>query len=172
MGDMFLALRKYADFSGRASRREYWMFQLLNMLISYVLRAVLMIGQSLPLQDGTPDVVLVIFSGLGLLVTLGLFIPNLAVSVRRLHDIGKSGKLLFLNIIPFALVIPSIIFFYMIVDKTSQNLMPIGIIVIGICILSFLALTIMFLVFNCMEGTPGPNKYGPNPYGYGEEVKE
>jgi uncharacterized membrane protein YhaH (DUF805 family) len=164
MGDMFLALRKYADFSGRASRREYWMFQLLNMIVSFGLRYVLVIGDLLPMQDDSPGLFVSILAGLGGLVSLALFIPSLAVSVRRLHDIGKSGKLLFLNLIPFVLVIPSIVFFFMLTDKPTPSLVPIGIAVIGICVLSFLALSIMFLVFHCTPGTIGPNRYGPDPY--------
>ncbi len=75
------ALRKYSDFYGRATRREYWMFFLVNVVIASILD----------------------FLGLrtiGLLYTLFIFVPNLAVGIRRLHDTGKSGKWFLLILIP------------------------------------------------------------------------
>jgi len=69
----------YANFEGRARREEYWMFVLINTIISFVLGFV----------DG-------IISGpegwvLGVVYTLAVMIPSIAVSVRRFHDINKSG---------------------------------------------------------------------------------
>lgn len=73
-------LSKYADFSGRASRSEYWWFFLTVFLASAITGAI-------------SDV-------LQLIVGLGLFLPQLAVAVRRLHDTGKSGLWLFIGFIP------------------------------------------------------------------------
>jgi len=88
--DNYLAvLKKYADFSGRASRSEYWMFVLYNFLISIVLGIV----------DGTLS-----NNGsagfLGLVFSFAIMLPTLAVSIRRLHDIGKSGWTLLVSLIP------------------------------------------------------------------------
>ncbi len=72
-------LKKYAVFDGRARRKEYWMFVLINMLIS--------IG--LGFLDGSYS-----GSGGGMISTLysfGVMIPSIAVAVRRMHDVGKSG---------------------------------------------------------------------------------
>ena len=85
-------LRQYADFSGRARRKEYWMFTLFNAIFALVLRF---------LDDlfGTVSSDL----GIGLLVgiyMLAVAIPGLAVSVRRLHDIGKSGWNYLISLIP------------------------------------------------------------------------
>jgi uncharacterized membrane protein YhaH (DUF805 family) len=80
----------YADFSGRARRKEYWMFVLINLIISW----------SLSLIDyfsGTT-----IFSVISLVYSLIVLVPSLGVAVRRLHDVGKSGwyyLLIFLPII-------------------------------------------------------------------------
>ena len=82
-------LREYATFSGRARRKEYWMFTLVNFLI--------MIG--LAIVDG----VLGIGGDLGLLSLLysvAVIIPSIAVGVRRLHDTGRSGWWLFVVLIP------------------------------------------------------------------------
>jgi uncharacterized membrane protein YhaH (DUF805 family) len=80
---MFQPLKKYAEFKGRASRSEYWLFFLFNFLV--ILTAML-------LRDDGSIVVL---------AWLGLAIPNLAVGVRRLHDINMSGWWLLLSLIPF-----------------------------------------------------------------------
>jgi uncharacterized membrane protein YhaH (DUF805 family) len=72
-------LKQYADFSGRARRQEYWMFILINAIISW----------SFTLLDNLAGVT--IFTTLSYFYTLAVLIPGLAVAVRRLHDIGKSG---------------------------------------------------------------------------------
>lgn len=79
-------LKKYAVFSGRARRTEYWMFVLINFIIGLILGGVdFMLG----------------FSGLvGSIYSLAVFIPGLAVSVRRLHDTNRSGWWLFVFLIP------------------------------------------------------------------------
>jgi len=73
-------LKKYAVFIGRARRKEYWMFLLINLIITVVLSF--------------------INDYLYYLYALAVFIPGLAVSVRRLHDIGKSGWWVFIGLIP------------------------------------------------------------------------
>ncbi len=85
-------LKKYAVFSGRAIRKEYWMFVLFNILFFIVA----MILDNI-LGTAIEDV------GYGLfyfLYSFAVLIPSLAVSVRRLHDVGKSGWFLFIALIP------------------------------------------------------------------------
>lgn len=80
-------LKKYAVFSGRSQRAEYWYFVLFNLIISIVL--------------GIISTVVGDDSGiLGMLYSLALLIPGIAVGVRRLHDIGKSGWMLLIGLIP------------------------------------------------------------------------
>ncbi len=85
-------LRQYADFNGRARRKEYWMFTLFNFLFAWGL---ILVGAILEYGIG-------VSSG-GLLYVgyvVAVFIPSLAVSVRRLHDVGKSGWMLLIALIP------------------------------------------------------------------------
>lgn len=85
-------LKKYAVFSGRARRKEYWMFVLFNLIFAI---AAMIIDNVLGLA--IKDV------GYGpfyILYSLATLIPGLAVSVRRLHDIGKSGWYLLMGLIP------------------------------------------------------------------------
>ncbi len=84
-------LRKYAVFSGRARRKEYWMFALFNFIfaiIAGIIDRVLGFGK----EFGTGPVYI--------LYALAVLVPSLAVSFRRLHDIGKSGWYLLINFIP------------------------------------------------------------------------
>lgn len=79
-------LKQYADFKGRARRKEYWMFVLFNAIISYGI-----IGISIGID--VPEL-----SILNTIYSLGVLIPSLAVGVRRMHDVGKSGWYLLIPI--------------------------------------------------------------------------
>lgn len=82
-------LKKYADFSGRARRKEYWMFVLVNLLIGAVLNLLATFTN------------LYFFSVISGIYGLAVLIPHIAVAVRRLHDIGKSGVWFLVVFIPF-----------------------------------------------------------------------
>jgi uncharacterized membrane protein YhaH (DUF805 family) len=94
---MLLPLKRYADFSGRSRRKEYWMFAL-GLFILYVV--VFGIGAMLGGRgaDGAPSM---LPSVLFLIVALALLLPSLAVQVRRFHDQDKSGWMVLLGLIPF-----------------------------------------------------------------------
>jgi uncharacterized membrane protein YhaH (DUF805 family) len=79
-------LEKYADFTGRARRAEYWWFWLANFI---VLIALSILGRAT-----------VLFTIVYVIYALGVLVPSLAVAVRRLHDTGKSGWFLLLALIP------------------------------------------------------------------------
>ena len=116
---MTLPLKRYAEFSGRSRRKEYWMFVLFIIAVSVgigIVEAIL--GLSATIGDA--------YGPISLLFLLAIFIPSLAVQVRRFHDQGRSGWFVLLNFIPF----------------------------IG---------TLIVLVFMCLDGTDGPNEYGPDP---------
>jgi uncharacterized membrane protein YhaH (DUF805 family) len=80
----------YANFEGRARRSEYWYFALVNIIISVIL--------------GVIDSVIGI-SVLGGIYSLAVLVPSIAVGVRRMHDIGKSGWYLLVALIPIAGII-------------------------------------------------------------------
>ncbi|MEZ6137194.1 MAG: DUF805 domain-containing protein [Pirellulaceae bacterium] len=91
MNDYINAIRKYATFSGRARRREYWMFTLVNIVF-----AVLTFGIDIAL------LATVGIGGLNLLYSVALLLPAVAVSVRRLHDTGRSGWWILIAFVPVA----------------------------------------------------------------------
>jgi uncharacterized membrane protein YhaH (DUF805 family) len=76
----------YANFNGRASRQEYWMFTLFNIIFAVVAMVV----------DGVLGLGFIIY----MLYMLAVLIPGIAVFVRRMHDIGKSGWWFFISLIP------------------------------------------------------------------------
>ena len=96
--------KKYAQFSGRARRREYWMFTLISSVIAFLLGLVDgLLG--LEIGDGASAIGL-----LGGLFSLIIFIPSLAVTVRRLHDTGRSGWWILISIVPLLGWIAIIVF--------------------------------------------------------------
>jgi len=97
------ALTNYVGFGGRARRREYWMFALFNLIIAFGLAFVDVVA-------GT--------GVLSLLYGLGVFLPSLAVSVRRLHDVSKSGWWLLICLIP---LIGALVLLYFAVSDGSPG---------------------------------------------------
>ncbi len=87
-------LKKYTVFTGRATRTEYWMFFLVNVIISLVL--------------GFLDLTII-----GYIYTLAVLLPGIGVAIRRLHDTGKSGWWLLIGLIPFLGAIVLIVFLAM-----------------------------------------------------------
>lgn len=78
--------RQYATFTGRAGRKEFWIFYLANLVLGVILAK---IGQ----HDGQPGVI-------GVAFYLAILLPSLAVTARRLHDIGRSGWWQLLSLVP------------------------------------------------------------------------
>ncbi|MGE5722633.1 MAG: DUF805 domain-containing protein [Sphingomonadales bacterium] len=125
---MLMPLRRYADFSGRSQRKEYWMFALGVFIVSLALGLIMSLGGAfaaptdVSAMSGVSLVVLIVL----VLFCLAIFIPALAVQVRRFHDQDKSGWFVLLNFIPY----------------------------VG---------GFVVLIFMCIDGTKGPNRFGPDP---------
>lgn len=139
-------LKKYAVFSGRASRKEYWMFILFNIIFGIIASII-------------DSIIGIKIYGSGLIInlyTLAILIPSLAVSVRRLHDTGRSGWWLLIESVPIIgiiwMLIPTINLFW--------TLFPIMYLV---WILISIIGSIWFFVLTLLKGNPGDNKYGPDP---------
>ena len=98
-------LKKYVEFNGRARRKEYWMFCLFNVVISVVLALI----DSSGVTGGM----------LGGLYSLAVLLPALGVTIRRLHDIGKSGWWLLIILIPIIGAIVLLVF--MVIDSQLEE---------------------------------------------------
>ena len=130
-------LKNYANFKGRARRKEYWMFVLINFIIYIAFMILIIIIEVISGVIYVSDLKIIItslmtlftvtpFSVILSLYVLAILVPSLAVSVRRLHDIGKSGWFILISLIP----------------------------IVG---------SIILLVWACQEGMPEANEYGENP---------
>ena len=84
---------KYAQFTGRASRGEFWKY----VLVVFIINLIFTLLQNLL---GALSIAYYIIMGLNAIIMLGLLLPSLAVSVRRMHDIGKGGGWIFINLVP------------------------------------------------------------------------
>lgn len=108
-------INKYADFSGRARRKEYWMFFVINVLISF---AIGIIGAVIGGKDGLFTL------SLPTLYSLFIFIPSLAVLVRRLHDTGRSGWWILISLVPFIGALVLFVFTILDSDPNSNSYGP------------------------------------------------
>ena len=100
------ALSKYATFSGRATRKEYWMYVLINILIAMVLS---MLVKSTKGLDFIPA-----------LYAVAILLPTLALMSRRLHDIGKSAWWILIHLVP--IIGPTILYCFFVLDsQTGPN---------------------------------------------------
>lgn len=160
---------KAFTFTGRARRSEYWYWYLFSVIVSIPLSIILEI---------IPEDAWILAFIVGL-VALGWsffnMIATLAVSVRRLHDTGRSGwwygASMIGSFVWTMLVVAEIVVFavYMI-DGTSASMMGALIpflVVLLVTYIPLLAYSIVLLVWLCQDSTPGPNKYGENPKGVG-----
>ena len=135
---------KYATFSGRASRAEYWYFFLFTIIAGAALSAI----------DST----------LASAFSIANFVPNLAVAVRRLHDTNRSGKLI------IALILIEVVLFLLIVVSFVAGISGaiggnsgvatgggVGVLV-GLAL--FVVLAIYWIYLMAKRGDSGPNRYG------------
>jgi uncharacterized membrane protein YhaH (DUF805 family) len=106
----FKTLKKYAVFEGRAQRLEYWLFMLFSSIISASLKYVDITIGSFDIGAG--------FGPFSALYTLLIIIPGVAVSVRRLHDIGKSGWWFLITAVPILGLI--VFLFFMVRDSQPE----------------------------------------------------
>ena len=153
-------LKKYAVFSGRARRKEYWMYTLFCVIFGIVAMIIDNIaGTTFKYTYTMGDTTIPVNVGYGYIYAaygLATFIPGIAVGVRRLHDVGKSGWFYLLCVLP-------LIVGYALIFIGIQNHL-IAALVLGVLLaLLSLGLAIWLLVLFCTNGTPGENKYGPNP---------
>jgi uncharacterized membrane protein YhaH (DUF805 family) len=102
-------LSNYATFSGRARRSEFWFFVLFNMIFAVLAMGIdNVLGTTIKMGYG----VSLPYGYIYLLYALIVFIPGLAVAVRRLHDIGKSGWMYFVILIPIIGAIWLLVLFF------------------------------------------------------------
>ena len=155
------ALHQYASFNGRSTRQEFWSFVLFSNLIYVVVSLVGMLV-CIGITGATGgDALANILSGevmnlVNMLLTLFFWLPSMAVMVRRLHDVGWSGKWMVAN------VCAGVLFVYSVISMAS---MPesMGVALFVLASFGLLAcLWMLMFILALMDSQRGPNKYGPS----------
>ncbi len=140
-------LQKYADFSGRASRPEYWWFVLGLIVASIVISIIESILGINRMIGG-------VYGPLMILLWLGTLVPQISVGVRRLHDTDRSGWWLLLPLIPYLIA-------FVLGGQAMMSGSMAGLGVAGIFLMIGAVAAIVLLIFMILAGTPGDNRYGP-----------
>lgn len=161
---MFLPLKRFFDFRGRSRRKEYWLWTLFVVIASIVLSlvdSVLGLGGNATVQDGAGPAgfsygAAVRGGWLANAFSLLIFIPGLAVSVRRLHDTDRTGWWLLMPMVPYLLGAVAMLAS---IANPASGLMVVGMIAMAAGFVG----VIVLLVFMCLEGTQGPNRFGADP---------
>lgn len=140
---MLMPLKRYADFSGRSRRKEYWMYLLFLIIVGIAIGVVeALLGLSATVANTGP---------ISALFSLATLVPSIAVSVRRLHDTDRSGWWVLLPLLPYGALLVGVF-------TTNAALLIIG----GLAVF---AAASALLVFMCIDGTRGPNRFGGDPKG-------
>jgi uncharacterized membrane protein YhaH (DUF805 family) len=166
MNFMFMPFKRYAEFSGRSRRMEFWMWQLFLFGVGIVFWVMLTAVGGAALASGDPNSLAAAGGGLTILFALyflfGLvtLIPNIAVTVRRLHDTNRTGWWILAPIVPYIVAFVGALGG---MASGSQGGMAAGGMISLVATLALFVLGIVLLVFMFMEGTRGPNKYGEDP---------
>ena len=170
-------MRNYANFRGRARRQEYWMFVLIGLICIY---GVWFLGMALtgdfsffrqftfhytdnPVAVNPFETYKYFFTHYWYCSVFGLIflMPGLAVTVRRLHDTGRSGWLLGIYWLVYILTMGFAIGSLSLLQTPNSALLWLaygfGLYLRGIVFL------VAFIVWLCLPGDKGPNKYGPDP---------
>ena len=137
------ALSKYAVFSGRARRKEYWYFCLFNGFVGSI------VGVLGALMQKPKAMTL-----LSMVYALAFLLPEIAVTVRRLHDTGHSGWWYLLRVAGLTLS-----------QTANQLLSPENLLVPSLMVLGALAIMLPVFIWVCTDSQPGANRFGPNPKG-------
>jgi len=152
-------IQKYADFTGRAPRAEFWWF-FLALVIAFIVAGIV---ESIL---GINHMIMFAYGPLRALLWLATIVPCLAVGVRRLHDTNRTGWWIVLPIVPYCLafVLGGAAMMGGAAMGSGVGVMA-GAGLASIFLLIGAICAILVLVFYCLPGTPGDNRYGPNPYG-------
>ncbi|UKK85400.1 DUF805 domain-containing protein [Sphingopyxis sp. BSN-002] len=112
---MLMPFRRYADFSGRSQRMEYWMFTLFNVIVVAAIFLITMLLGGFSSGDGPGTLFLVLIG----IYALGTIVPSIAVTVRRFHDQDKSGWFYLLGFIPY--IGGLVVFVFMCIEGTNGS---------------------------------------------------
>uniref|UniRef100_UPI0035CB389C DUF805 domain-containing protein n=1 Tax=uncultured Sphingomonas sp. TaxID=158754 RepID=UPI0035CB389C len=161
---MILPLKRYAQFTGRSRRKEFWLWILFQVIAGFVLGILDTVfglgGHASGVANSAPGAygaAANLRGGvLSNIFSLAVLIPSIAVSVRRMHDINRSGWWILLPLVPIVIV------FAMVVAAATSTSIT-AMVLSGIAGLAFIGCAIVVFVWYCTAGTIGPNRFGDDP---------
>jgi uncharacterized membrane protein YhaH (DUF805 family) len=181
MNWMLMPLKRYVDFSGRSRRMEYWMWQVFKLIVGcvFLILFLVLFGSAFASFGQTKDPNELIAAGAGVVLlsmaymifVLAIFIPDIAVTIRRLHDSNRSGWWILGPIIPYfgGLILAGVTAGagagMQPGDEVGTGLVATGGIIGLVAVLIALVMALVLIVFMFLDGTPGPNRFGPDPKG-------
>jgi uncharacterized membrane protein YhaH (DUF805 family) len=158
-----LTLKSFVVFTGRSRRTEFWMFLLFNLLITVGTRIIDQVtGCNFPMRG--------VWGGgyISLAYDLFILLPGLSLTVRRFHDIGKSGWVLFRFLLAFLIFgILGVVYNQVLNYKGQTGENPFAdlsfLVLTSILATIIVSVVFWFVVLLLREGTHGTNPYGPDP---------
>lgn len=153
IGWYFLAFKKYFVIRGRSTRSEYWFFFLFNLIAGIVLN---LLDQVFGLYNVEEEMGI-----LGSLYALIALIPGITVTVRRLHDSGRSGWWLLSLVLSMVALIVSMVMG--VIESEYGEPSDALYVFIGVSILLTLILLVTIFIFTLLDSQRGSNRFGPNP---------
>src|SRR4051812_13203192 len=161
-------LKRYGDFSGRSSRAEFWWFFLFTML-TYLLLAFavgLAVGGMSAMGPGNGGLALAAgaFGLMMILYWLALLVPMMAVQVRRLHDTNRSGWWMIGYYLLYGTYLLMTVGGLFSAGPNMTAAMRVGGLS-SIVFVVFAVYSVAVLIFFCLPGTKGANRFGEDPYG-------
>ena len=193
MGLMFQPLMRYFDFNGRARRSEYWLWALFLFVVNVILTILQFsaMGHTVTAMSSATTGAQAMHAGNGMMMIssikliffLAVLIPSIAVAVRRMHDTNRTGWWILFptvvtivaTVIVFSVSGPSMAANFQKLGGLSGNGDPSAVLAVlsglimplrWIILPSLLAKLVTF-VFRVLDGTPGANRFGPDPKGRG-----
>ena len=150
---------KYADFTGRAPRAEYWWYAL-ALIVAFIVVAIV---ESIV---GIHHMIMNNYGPLSALLWLATIVPSLAVGVRRLHDTNRSGWWILLPIVPYCIgiFVGGAAMLGGAAAGSGLGMMA-GAGIAGLFLLIGFVCALVLLFFMVQPSMLGDNRYGPNPYG-------
>ena len=165
-------LGKYATFTGRSRRSEYWWFGLFVLILTLIPSGLAIATEGILGKTENAFCIVILMGVASFVVVLWTIIPSLAVQTRRLHDVGRSGWWIVGGVVVGLLypIAKSVVLGFEALDCENevQNLIDAQVSTLGGTVMLLLALvglglSIAVFVFSLQDSHRGENKYGPSP---------
>lgn len=164
-----LALRQYVKFSGRATRQEYWSFILFSNVMTFVANLIIQLLCVCSTSIEIFSVGLMLLMAACVLLVFYLILPSYAVMVRRLHDVGWSGKWVLAMVVSFLFVMVGFVGMMVSLDYEADaftnaftDASVSWAVIAGVSYVVMALISMLCFIVSLFDSQRGPNKYGPS----------